>query len=134
VTFHKYSYDCNVIINIGSLVLPVYSKNVTLLSFHIWLMCDTTVHPPLASQKSLYFHCFSRKRSFQEYCGSGPGILNTDVGKWHFKECWIQYNYALFKWAIFQDWKKWTVIAGKWRTGVMDRGFIIYAKCTFITR
>jgi len=88
----KYSYDCNVIINIGSLVLLVHSKNITLLSFfHTWLICDTTVYPSFPPQKSHYFHCFSRKRSFQEYCGSGPGILNTDVGKWHFEECWIQY-------------------------------------------
>jgi hypothetical protein len=25
---------------------------------------------------SIYLHCFSQKRSFHEYCGSGPRILN----------------------------------------------------------
>ena len=43
----------------------------------------------------------------------------TDAGKWHFKEQYMQHNYVLILWAIYQDQKKWKILAGKWHLGTM---------------
>lgn len=39
----------------------------------------------------------------------------TDTGKWR----------TLILWTIYQDQKKWTILAGKWHLGTMDRDFLV---------
>jgi hypothetical protein len=41
--------------------------------------------------------CSKRKKNFNELC--------------------IWYNYTFFMWVTFQDRKKWTIFAGKWKKG-----------------
>jgi hypothetical protein len=36
----------------------------------------------------------------------------------------------LILWTIYQGQKKWTILAGKWHLGTMDRGFPVL--CTFL--
>jgi len=66
----------------------------------------------------LLLRCF-----FGNIVGQDQEFQTTDAGKWHFEEQYMQHNYALILWMMCQDEKEWTVLAGKWRLGMTDRGF-----------
>jgi hypothetical protein len=51
----------------------------------------------------------------------------TDMGKWHFEERCMQYNYTLFIWMLWWDRRKINHTCRKtMHTGTMDRGFTVF--------
>jgi hypothetical protein len=66
--------------------------------------------------KTCYLHyLFSLKQSFQSILGEYQEFWIINVVRKHFGEQCIWYNYTLFIWKIFWDWKKWRIM-GKQHT------------------
>jgi hypothetical protein len=74
-------YGCNSTYQCGQVTATIHSKNIAW--FHNFFS-ETTVwadHCYCILKTSLYFQYFSQKRSFREYYGLGPRILNDWCGR-----------------------------------------------------
>jgi hypothetical protein len=81
--------------------------------------------PLYIPKASIYFHCFSHKRSLVNIVGRDQELWMIYRGKRHFKERCIQYNYTIFIWVLCQGQRKWRCLWEIMHTGTMDRGFTV---------
>jgi hypothetical protein len=108
VTFCTHYYSCNSIYQYGQVTTTLHSKNIKLLSLFF-----------LRNHHSR--HTVDRDQEF----------WMSDVIKRYFKEWCIQCNCPFLIWAIFQNHKKWMIIAGKWHIRAWIAEVSLYWPQTF---
>ena len=90
-----------IVIIISHRVLAIQACSIWMsvgLSVHCW--CMLLLYVPNTSH---YLHnfFFLKQWSFWEYCGLNWAFWMTNMGKWHFKEQFIQNNNTLLIWVNF---------------------------------